>query len=76
VLENTRLTSQQHWQDVRHVNLSITDAGFSFSPGDVCAVHPRNDPVAVAAFCARLVCSPESHFPSRALPFHRTNIYI
>ncbi|KAI8915796.1 hypothetical protein EDD86DRAFT_196835 [Gorgonomyces haynaldii] len=41
VKENERLTSSQHFQDVRHLEIETT-AGYE--PGDIFVVYPKNDP--------------------------------
>ncbi|MCJ1338391.1 NAPDH-dependent diflavin reductase [Bachmanniomyces sp. S44760] len=51
--ENRRLTSQEHWQDVRHLVFSTTE-NFCYSPGDVLTIHPQN-PIEDVDFLIRLM---------------------
>lgn len=44
VLSNTRITSETHFQDVRHVTLDIKNSGIVYSPGDVVQCMPENNP--------------------------------
>ncbi|XP_041368250.1 NADPH-dependent diflavin oxidoreductase 1-like [Gigantopelta aegis] len=39
---NNRVTSPDHFQDVRHIVLDTTGSGILFNPGDVVMVHPQN----------------------------------
>ena len=41
--KNQRLTSSEHWQDVRHLVFSST-ASTSYGPGDVLTIYPKNFP--------------------------------
>ncbi|KAL5342899.1 hypothetical protein BJX70DRAFT_355164 [Aspergillus crustosus] len=41
LLQNKRVTPQTHWQDVRHLVLTVPDAA-SYAPGDVIAITPKN----------------------------------
>ncbi|CAG8407036.1 unnamed protein product [Penicillium salamii] len=40
---NQRVTPQKHWQDVRHVTLTVPDA-VSYVPGDMIAITPKGSP--------------------------------
>lgn len=42
LMMNRRLTQENHFQDVRHIEFDITESGMSFEPGDVVYVMPRN----------------------------------
>jgi sulfite reductase alpha subunit-like flavoprotein len=55
VLENRRMTSPDHYQDVRHVSLDVSGAAgeLSYEPGDAVAIWPRADPAAVDWFLER-----------------------
>ncbi|KAJ3325144.1 hypothetical protein HDV06_004901 [Boothiomyces sp. JEL0866] len=41
VLENSRITSDEHFQDVRHFEFAIPD-GITYSAGDIMVIKPRN----------------------------------
>jgi sulfite reductase alpha subunit-like flavoprotein len=43
LVQNERVTPQTHWQDVRHLSLTVPDA-VSYAPGDVIAITPKNTP--------------------------------
>ena len=51
---NSRLTPASHFQDVRHLRFQLPPSSpptaFSFQPGDVVDIFPRNEPTAVTAF--------------------------
>ena len=40
---NERVTPQKHWQDVRHVTLTVPEA-VSYVPGDMIAITPKSSP--------------------------------
>ncbi|KAG9305831.1 hypothetical protein G9A89_006242 [Geosiphon pyriformis] len=42
VLKNERVTSHDHFQDVRHIELRCEDAALMYKPGDVVVVRPKN----------------------------------
>jgi sulfite reductase alpha subunit-like flavoprotein len=42
LMTNRRLTQEDHFQDVRHIEFDITESGMRFNPGDVVYVMPRN----------------------------------
>ena len=52
--QNIRLTPDTHFQDVRHLRFQLPPssppAAFSFQPGDVVDIFPRNEPSAITAF--------------------------
>ncbi|KAL2825662.1 hypothetical protein BDW59DRAFT_172287 [Aspergillus cavernicola] len=41
LVQNKRVTSQTHWQDVRHLVLTVSEPA-SYAPGDVIAITPKN----------------------------------
>lgn len=43
VTENSRQTSQAHWQDVRHISL-VVDKKLDYQPGDIINIYPKNFP--------------------------------
>lgn len=45
IVQNKRITSTDHFQDVRHVIIESTS--LEFSPGDCAALYPTNDSVSV-----------------------------
>ena len=49
VLSNLRVTSPAHWQDVRHLTLSIANY-HPYVPGDVLTIYPKNFPADVNEF--------------------------
>ncbi|ONH69628.1 NADPH-dependent diflavin oxidoreductase 1 [Cyberlindnera fabianii] len=46
VTDNTRITAEDHFQDVRHLQLSVdpSTTPLTYSPGDTIALYPTNDP--------------------------------
>ncbi|XP_046844340.1 NADPH-dependent diflavin oxidoreductase 1-like isoform X2 [Xenia sp. Carnegie-2017] len=42
IVENKRVTTNDHFQDVRLITFDITSSGMSYSPGDVLMIQPRN----------------------------------
>ncbi|CAI2170561.1 4830_t:CDS:10 [Funneliformis geosporum] len=40
--KNERVTSHEHFQDVRHMEFNINDSDFKYDPGDVLVVRPKN----------------------------------
>jgi len=51
LLKNKRVTDKDHFQDTRHIELSLGDSGLTYKPGSVLAVFPQQDAQARAAFC-------------------------
>lgn len=43
IAENTRITAEDHFQDVRHLVLESNEPVLNYSPGDTCALYPPND---------------------------------
>ncbi|KAL5003183.1 NADPH-dependent diflavin oxidoreductase 1 [Aspergillus recurvatus] len=41
LVQNKRVTPQTHWQDVRHLILTVSDP-ISYAPGDVITITPKN----------------------------------
>lgn len=42
VSQNVRVTSAEHFQDVRLITFDLNDSGITYSPGDVVLVQPTN----------------------------------
>lgn len=57
VLSNQRITARDSAQDVRHLELSITDISFDYEPGDALAIWPQNAPILVDRVLSRLQLS-------------------
>ena len=53
LLKNDRITAWDHFQDTRHIELSLGDSGLTYQPGALLAIMPQQDASAVAAFCRR-----------------------
>ena len=47
---NRRITSQDHFQDTRHMEFSLQGSGLSYQPGDLLCIFPRQNQAAIAAF--------------------------
>ncbi|XP_058946686.2 NADPH-dependent diflavin oxidoreductase 1-like isoform X1 [Pocillopora verrucosa] len=62
LISNNRVTSPDHWQDVRLVQFDIKGSGISHSPGDVLMVQPSNLPDVVQEFMNLLSLEPEKMF--------------
>lgn len=60
VLANIRLTARDSSKDVRHIELSLQDAGIHYEPGDALGVVPRNQASEVDALLGRLPFDPEA----------------
>ena len=39
--QNKRVTPPKHWQDVRHISLTVPDSA-SYGPGDILTITPKN----------------------------------
>jgi len=50
VTENKRLTPEDHWQDVRHLEFDVEGSGIEYRPGDVLLLHCENDPGIIVPF--------------------------
>lgn len=40
VVQNERITSEDHFQDTRHISLDISNSDMKFAPGDVLCINP------------------------------------
>lgn len=58
VISNRRVTAETHFQDTRLISFQ-TDERLKYSPGDVLAVRPENDPLEVKDFLTLLSLGPE-----------------
>lgn len=58
LLKNDRVTAHDHFQDTRHIELSLGDSGLTYQPGALLAIMPQQDASAVAAFCRRADLDP------------------
>ena len=54
ILVNERVTSEDHFQDVRHIKLKIDSTKMSYSLGDVCYVKPQNSQQNIDKFLSLL----------------------
>jgi sulfite reductase alpha subunit-like flavoprotein len=43
LVQNQRITPQNHWQDVRRISLTVPDS-VSYNPGDMIAITPKTSP--------------------------------
>ncbi|CAO3630443.1 unnamed protein product [Cunninghamella echinulata] len=50
VIENKRITADDHFQEVRHIVLRNDSSEFSYNPGDVAVITPQNLPNEVDGF--------------------------
>ncbi|CAG8555508.1 7172_t:CDS:2 [Racocetra fulgida] len=50
LVNNKRVTSHDHFQDVRHIELDIGDTEHKYNPGDVAVIRPKNLPEDVDEF--------------------------
>lgn len=60
VLVNERITSSEHTQDTRHIELDLGGSGISYEPGDILSIMPRQSTAAVARFLARISLSADA----------------
>ena len=49
LLDNSRVTPESHWQDVRHLRFAVKER-LSYVPGDVLTIYPKNFPDEVDEF--------------------------
>ncbi|XP_065830263.1 NADPH-dependent diflavin oxidoreductase 1-like [Oscarella lobularis] len=74
LISNERVTSADHFQDVRLVKFNVEGLELSYNPGDVLMVQPSNLPRMVKEFMAFLKLDPNQKFcvssadPGVALP--------
>ena len=61
VLANQRVTSPNHFQDTRHIELDLEHSGIAYEPGDLLNIVPRQDPAAVQQFLRRLGLDGSAH---------------
>ncbi|RUS69230.1 hypothetical protein EGW08_023009 [Elysia chlorotica] len=62
LVSNRRVTSPDHFQDVRLIKLDTAGSGISYSPGDVVMVQPQNSPDTVDEFISMLNLDPDRRF--------------
>ncbi|ESO08448.1 hypothetical protein HELRODRAFT_74964, partial [Helobdella robusta] len=62
VKSNFRLTSPDHWQDVRLITLQSIHAEFKYKPGDVCMIQPSNSDENVKRFLQIMDLDPQTFF--------------
>lgn len=62
LLSNDRVTSEDHFQDVRLVRLDIHGSNISFCPGDVALLAPQNSNETVDEFIKHMQLSPDDLF--------------
>lgn len=48
VKTNTRITSIDHFQDTRHIELDLGSSGLEYTPGDLLAIFPKTSPSAIS----------------------------
>ncbi|KAJ8331849.1 NAPDH-dependent diflavin reductase [Batrachochytrium dendrobatidis] len=65
---NTRITSQDHFQDVRHVVFDITNSGLIYRTGDVMSIYPKNLPCDVQLAIEYLGWTAIADLPLRLIP--------
>ncbi|XP_060075964.1 NADPH-dependent diflavin oxidoreductase 1-like [Ylistrum balloti] len=74
LISNDRVTSEDHFQDVRLVRLDIQGSNICFSPGYVALLAPQNSQESVDEFIQHMRLSPDTSFtiqqndPNIALP--------
>ncbi|KAG4301373.1 hypothetical protein PCK1_002299 [Pneumocystis canis] len=73
VSQNLRITSQDHWQDVRHVILDIHDNSVIYHPGDCVVLYPCNPPKEVENF---LECMGWSEIADIPLSISPKRLYV
>ena len=60
LIGNTRITSADHFQDTRHIELSLHNSGLTYEPGDLLAIHPQQDPHMLHQFWDRTALNPSA----------------
>ena len=58
LIRNDRVTAHDHFQDTRHIELSLGDSELTYRPGALLAIMPQQDASAVTAFCRRADLDP------------------
>nr|KAI8729307.1 diflavin oxidoreductase 1 [Biomphalaria glabrata] len=62
MIENKRVTSPDHFQDVRLIKLDISGSDLHYIPGDVAVVSPQNMPDTIQAFLCVTGLDPNTLF--------------
>ncbi|XP_022327985.2 NADPH-dependent diflavin oxidoreductase 1-like [Crassostrea virginica] len=62
LISNERLTSDDHWQDVRLIRLDIEGSGIKYNPGDVVMIQPQNSEDSVTEFIMLMKLDPQKRF--------------
>ncbi|CAG2162563.1 unnamed protein product [Oppiella nova] len=62
VLSNERITSEDHFQDVRHIKLEVNDTKLSYGLGDVCCIKPQNSDLNINRFLSLLNLNKDMYF--------------
>jgi len=68
VISNKRLTPDKHWQNVRHLTLSL-HGHHPYTPGDVLTIYPKNFPSDVTQFIAIMGWTSIADKPLHFIPF-------
>lgn len=58
LISNERLTSDDHWQDVRLIRLDIRGSGIKYNSGDVVMIQPQNSEDSVQEFLTLMTLDP------------------
>ncbi|KAF2819368.1 NADPH dependent diflavin oxidoreductase-like protein 1 [Ophiobolus disseminans] len=67
ITSNTRITPQTHWQDVRHLALTIPSP-HPYTPGSTLTIYPKNFPVDVDEFLSVQNWTPIADTPLHFIP--------
>jgi len=70
VARNERVTAESHWQDVRHITISVPGSSARWAPGDTVTLLPKNFPEDVEEF---LACQGFTDIADHPLAFVRTS---
>ncbi|CAB3983279.1 NADPH-dependent diflavin oxidoreductase 1-like [Paramuricea clavata] len=76
IVENERVTTPDHFQDVRLITFDLTSSGTSYSPGDVLMIQPSNLSDVADEFINYLGLNPNQkillsqNYPDISLPKH------
>ncbi|MGH6865421.1 MAG: assimilatory sulfite reductase (NADPH) flavoprotein subunit [Methyloceanibacter sp.] len=60
LIDNFALTGRGSGKETRHIELSLSDSGISFQPGDALGIHPSNDPALINSILSTLGLSPDA----------------